>query len=329
MFRKRQDPRPAPARRWLAAPPLVALLAGLTGLMIAVGVVAAAPPAASLSVSPSRGTPGETLTVSGANFRKSTSVVLTWDGDTAGLPAPVMRPNGSFTVAIVIPPTSDGGHVLEARSGSTSARTTVQVDATAPAPGTTPTPTPTATMPPANATTTTTVPPSPTRSPAATPTLAPSPSPTAAAPGDFAAEERQLVDLINGSRVAAGVGPVAIDQRVMDVARWRAEDMNARQYSSHVIPAGACYRGTCWNRDIYVWDVLTAAGVPWRWAGENLWLGGGPDDQMAEAANSVFLGSPSHRANMLDAQWTHVGTGMAHYVWTNGTHVVEVFVRLS
>ena len=136
------------------------------------------------------------------------------------------------------------------------------------------------------------------------------------------------MDLINVSRASVGARSLSIDQRIMDIARWRAEDMDARRYSGHVIPAGACYAGRCWNSSIYVWDVLSAAGIPWAHAAENLWQAGGLTSNFAEVANEVFLDSSSHRLNMLDPQWTHAGAGIAPYRWTNGTHVVEIFVRL-
>ena len=135
------------------------------------------------------------------------------------------------------------------------------------------------------------------------------------------------MSLINGSRAEVGAGPVSIDEALMAVARWRAEDMNARHYSSHLIPAGACYAGRCWNTDIYVWDVLSAIGIHWGNVGENLWQGGGPEGDVAESANYVFLNSPPHRGNMLNPEWTKAGTGISYYHWTNGNHVVEVFIR--
>jgi uncharacterized protein YkwD len=147
----------------------------------------------------------------------------------------------------------------------------------------------------------------------------------------LAAEELQLVGLINGARSAAGLGQLSVEQRVMDVARWRTVHWAAPHYSSHEIPAGACYRGTCWDRPVYVWDILGSVGIGGM-VGENLWLGGGAPDQLAESAQVAFSGSPSHLANMLGADWHFAGTGMAPVPWSpavGATHVVEVFTQFN
>ena len=155
-------------------------------------------------------------------------------------------------------------------------------------------------------------------------------APATPAPGltGLAAEERQLVELINASRAEVGAAPLAVDERVMRVARWKADDMHARRYSAHAIPAGVCFLSTCWDKELYVWDALPMAGVHWANVAENVWLGPELGHEMAEVSNRVFLGSQSHRAATLEPVFTHVGIGMVPYPWTQGVHVVEVFVRL-
>jgi uncharacterized protein YkwD len=192
--------------------------------------------------------------------------------------------------------------------------------------------TPTPTLPPGEWTAT------PTNTASATSTLTRTPAPTktplpptATASGfDYAAlpgERTQLLDLINGSRAAVRVAPLTWHARLAELAQWRAEDMQARHYSSHLIPAGACFEGHCFSQPVYFWDVASAIGLHWSAAGENLWQGGDYRDQLAEVSNQVFAGSPSHYALMTDPAMTHAGTGMYRYTWTNGTHTVEVFLR--
>lgn len=347
-------------QRWLPGFAFL-LVAALLGVSVAAPSFAATP---AISVSPANARPGDTLTVNGSNFRKSDTLTLTWDGSASGMPGVRVKGNGSFSTRFVVPDSVSGRHTVGATGGGASASTEVMVAAdssivggapspTLAPPSRTPTSVPQATSTPVPTNTTAAAPSTPTKqatpvptntavptstavptrtavpttvpTKTAVPTTAPTVAPVGSSP--FAGEERQLVSLINGSRAEVGAGPVSIDEAVMAVARWRAEDMDARHYSSHVIPGGSCYQGHCWNSDFYVWDVLTAIGIRWGNVGENLWQGGGPESDVAESANYVFLQSPPHHDNMLDHQWSRVGTGIAYYHWTNGNHVVEIFFR--
>src|SRR5687768_13831970 len=56
---------------------------------------------------------------------------------------------------------------------------------------------------------------------------------TAHASVDVTAAELQLIDLLNADRTAAGLPTLTPDPRLMDVARWRSEDMVSRNFFSH------------------------------------------------------------------------------------------------
>lgn len=83
----------------------------------------------------------------------------------------------------------------------------------------------------------------------------------------------------------------------------RAQDMINRDYFSHQIPP-------CGQ---YVWPMMTAYGVDYRSAGENIgWVGGiSGADSAAQWINNAFMNSPDHRANILDPSYTDLGTGSA------------------
>jgi uncharacterized protein YkwD len=193
--------------------------------------------------------------------------------------------------------------------------------------------TPSPTLPPSEWTAT----PSSTASASSTLTRTPAPTktpvpPTATVGGAFPyaalpGERTQLLDEINRSRAEVGVPPLSWHQRAADVAQWRCEDMEARRFSAHQVPAGACFEGRCWSEPIFCWDVLTAIGVHWQNVGENLWLGPSLEHDMAETSNRVFAGSGSHYAAMIEPAFTHCGIGMAFCSWANGCHVVEIFLR--
>jgi hypothetical protein len=136
------------------------------------------------------------------------------------------------------------------------------------------------------------------------------------APAAFAEAtfNQQMLTLVNQARGANGLGPLQLAPAVASVAEdgrytgcgydvyGRAKDMGLRNYFSHTIP-------NCGNRQ--VWDMLTAAGVPWTNAAENIgWSSGGTDPvALARSLNDQFLASAGHRANILNAAMTHVGIG--------------------
>ena len=119
---------------------------------------------------------------------------------------------------------------------------------------------------------------------------------------DVTAAELQLIDLLNADRSAAGLPPLAADPRLMDVARWRSEDMAALAYFSHDV-------GNVPGRVVF--DVLRAQGVRYRAAGENLARTSGSAEHTAAVAEAALMESPTHRANILRPDYTHLGVGVA------------------
>src|SRR5687768_1549534 len=72
------------------------------------------------------------------------------------------------------------------------------------------------------------------------------------------AQETMAIDLVNADRVANGLPALEFDPGLATVARWRSEDMAARQYFSHDIGG------------YQVFQVLRDHGITYRVAGENL-----------------------------------------------------------
>lgn len=172
-----------------------------------------------------------------------------------------------------------------------------------------------------------------TRTSGPTPTATQPPPATVVGPSyDYTQQRYALVDDINATRAEQNdpaIQPLTIDARTMRVAQWKAADMNARHYTDHLIPAGACYTNTqgvqtCWDHDIYVWDVLGAEGIGGG-VGENVWLGPPLGDEEAAWCSYVFWVHEGHHENMIDPNWHFVGTGMSYYTWTQGVNCVEVF----
>ena len=117
-----------------------------------------------------------------------------------------------------------------------------------------------------------------------------------------------MTRLVNADRAAHGLTPLQFDQGLRAFAQWRSEDMAEADYFSHDI-------GNVPGRQIF--DVLRSGGVTYRAAGENLarvYRGpGGTADagDTAAQAELALMASPTHRANILYPDYTHLGVGVA------------------
>src|SRR5687768_3732756 len=112
-------------------------------------------------------------------------------------------------------------------------------------------------------------------------------------------QETLLIDLVNADRAANGLSALEFDPGLATVARWRSEDMAARGYFSHDIGG------------YQVFQVLRDWGIAYRVAGENLAYNYHAPEQTAAQAERALMESPSHRANILRGDYTHVGVGVA------------------
>ena len=117
--------------------------------------------------------------------------------------------------------------------------------------------------------------------------------------GADAASEDLLASLTNQSRADGGMRTLAVDLELVELARWRSQDMAEREYFSHAIPPA----GT------KVFDELSARGYCYEVAGENIgWLAG-PDAGAEERIQQMFLDSETHRDVLMGKAWDVVGVG--------------------
>lgn len=117
-------------------------------------------------------------------------------------------------------------------------------------------------------------------------------------------EEAAFVSLINQSRTSAGLAPLSVASELVSYARSHTDEM---------IAAGKIFHSS--NAQ------LAGASSGWSALGEN--VGMGPDPQVL---HSAFMGSPSHRANIL-GNYNYVGVGAAHA--PDGTLFVTVIFMLK
>lgn len=108
------------------------------------------------------------------------------------------------------------------------------------------------------------------------------------------AEEERMIGLINRERTAAGLPVLEADMRIVATAREKARDMTENHYFDHRSPElGSPF------------DQIKAAGIQYGYAGENL-----ADAATPERAHKALMNSPTHRANILFDQYTHIGVGV-------------------
>ena len=105
---------------------------------------------------------------------------------------------------------------------------------------------------------------------------------------------------INGERANVGLPPLAIDGRLVGLARERSNDMMTRGYFSHTTPEGKM-----------VFDFLDARGIYSPYAGENLARTNAEASQAVEVVVSAFMSSGTHRKNILNSHYTYLGIGEA------------------
>lgn len=138
------------------------------------------------------------------------------------------------------------------------------------------------------------------------PQKSPAPRKTPAAPG-LEADEQRMLDMVNSARAKAGLNPLRVDMDLSRLARMKGRDMIDKNYFDHNSPTyGAPF------------DMMKAAGLAYRYAGEN--LAGAP---AVDTAHTSLLNSPGHRANILNPNYTRAGIGVV-----SGGRYGKMFVQM-
>lgn len=138
-------------------------------------------------------------------------------------------------------------------------------------------------------------------------------SPTGvASAGTPSAEASQIVAFTNAERVKAGLPAFAQSPLLMQAAQIHADQMAAAGQMAHVLP-GAQYPAPQ--------DRLAAVGYQWQATAENVAYGQGSPAAVVDA----WMNSSGHRANILNAGLTELGTGVAR--GDGRPYYVQVFGR--
>ncbi len=124
-------------------------------------------------------------------------------------------------------------------------------------------------------------------------------------------EVTELLIMVNNERTKAGITPLVLDSRLVASSEAKCADQAAKNYHAHVAPDG-----TNWKTFV---APLVGGGV---FVGENLsW--GYPTSQ---AAVNGLMGSPLHRAAILNSRFTGVGYAVCA-TSDNRNFIVQHFVE--
>jgi hypothetical protein len=118
-----------------------------------------------------------------------------------------------------------------------------------------------------------------------------------------------MLELLNAARAAAKLAPVVPDAELRAVALAHSRDMVDHHFFGHVSPSTGAPE-----------DRVRAAALLFSIVGENVAAAATP-----EVAHEGLMSSPGHRANMLRAEFTHVGIGASKN--ENGLVVTLLFGR--
>ncbi len=115
--------------------------------------------------------------------------------------------------------------------------------------------------------------------------------------------EQEVIRLVNAERAKKGLSPLTYDWELARVARYKSQDMKQNGYFSHESPVyGSPFQ------------MMKSFGIRYRTAGENIARG----QASPQAVVTAWMNSSGHRANILNAAYTHIGVGYVaggHY-WT-------------
>ncbi len=123
-----------------------------------------------------------------------------------------------------------------------------------------------------------------------------------------------LTELTNEERTNASFSVLKENELLNKAASLKAADMATKGYFAHVSPEGK----KPWN---WVQDV----GYKYQYAGENLAV----NFKDSEDVTVAWMNSPTHKANIVKAQYTEIGTGVATGTYNDvkSIFVAQVFAK--
>jgi uncharacterized YkwD family protein/spore coat assembly protein SafA len=119
--------------------------------------------------------------------------------------------------------------------------------------------------------------------------------------------EQQVLNIVNQERAKQGLKPLTMDWELQRVARTKSQDMKNKGYFSHQSPTyGSPF------------DMMKQFGISYRTAGENIAMGQRTPQEVMQS----WMNSSGHRANILKADFTHIGVGYE----ASGNYWTQMFI---
>ena len=118
-----------------------------------------------------------------------------------------------------------------------------------------------------------------------------------------ASPEQKILELMNAKRTEAGLETLTLDNTLVQVARYKSNNMIQNNFFNHTNPDG-----TKWTN----W--LQTIGYQYTTTGENIAYNTSDPVELF----TQWWNSPGHRANMMNTSYTKVGIGV---VYGNGKYM--------
>lgn len=128
----------------------------------------------------------------------------------------------------------------------------------------------------------------------------------------LAAEEQQMLNLVNQERSSRGLKPLSLDSRLTSVARAYSQEMVKNNFFSHTSAVDGSSP----------FDRIKRAGITYKYAGENLAY-----NSSVSAAHTALMNSDGHRRNILNPNFTHIGIGIVKK-GTSQIMVTQAFIGI-
>jgi len=125
-------------------------------------------------------------------------------------------------------------------------------------------------------------------------------------------DEQVLMETVNGQRIDHGLAPLSWNEQLYQAAHAKADHLFQEQYFDHIAPDGTT-----------PWAFFRAANYTYKSAGENLAI----DFSTLTDAVPAWMNSPSHRANILNPDFTDTAMAVVygHMDGQETTAVVQLF----
>lgn len=128
--------------------------------------------------------------------------------------------------------------------------------------------------------------------------------------GSVSAQEQEAYNYVNSDRSKYGLPNLQLDPQLCALARTKSRDMVANKYFAHESPTLGNVR-----------TMLKNAGYSFAGAGENI-----ARHATVLKSHASFLSSAGHRRNIMSANWTKIGVGVA--LDANGfVYLTQIFAR--